>query len=78
MVASTPRTQQIMHIANHFCAVLLLSRNTLAHRDNHPLFRSLSKLADLPNSVERKLTLASTTNAHTYTLLRFLKTIETV
>ncbi len=29
------RTQYIMHIGNHFCAVLLLSRNTLAHRANH-------------------------------------------
>ncbi len=71
-----------MHIANYFSAVLLKSKNTLAHRANHSdailLQRDLRRIADFLNSVKRKYTLANTTNSRTNMLLRFLRSRETV
>ena len=57
-VASTPRTQKISHIANHFvqctywAEILLSTKLTTTVQYSS---RVLIKIADLPNSVERKI-----------------------
>ena len=53
--AASPRTQVIMHRANHSDAVLFLSIQTHKHRANHSsriLFKCINERAELPNSVK--------------------------